>query len=289
MTDSPFLADARTDNSADAPPSQNPVVGFELQPADVAVTAAYQAEKMSACGIPAERFGQHVDPSFFIGIGIQAGIRSGISAQGNVNMLQRLVVYRPVKLGESLRVRGRIEAITEVPRGHRVATQVRFEDASGTVIVDASRTSLRPDPSKRDVRGAGERPAPVVADPVQTQHLDSNELTPQRVKDYSTEGNSIHYEEAAAKAAGFRAPMIGGGMGVHYLAAALWAHGTPQHLDLDIYFRRPIFWDERFTTAALGTTTPEHWEALCLLRDEGERGLKVLTEARINRLEYYAS
>jgi len=69
-------------------------------------------------------------------------------------------------------------------------------------------------------------------------------LTPQAVKDYSTEGNSIHYEEEAARAAGFRAPLIGGGMGVHYLMAALWAEQPPQAFDSEIYFRRPIFWDE---------------------------------------------
>ena len=52
---------------------------------------------------------------------------------------------------------------------------------------------------------------------------------------------------------GFGAPMIGGGMGVHYLAAAIWARREPQLLDLSIYFRRPIFWDEQFTTAVQGS------------------------------------
>ena len=287
MTDSPFLADHKSTAPQPEIVWQTASPGFELTPTEVAVSGAYQAEKLDACGIDPKIFGNQVDPSFFIGIGIHAGIRSGISAEGNVNMLQRLIQYRPVSLGETLQVRGRIESVQAVPRGHTVQTQIAFEDESGAVVVDASRTSLRPDPSKGNTRGAGERPAPVVADPQATQQLETHQLTPQRVKDYSTEGNSIHYDEAAAQAAGFRAPMIGGGMGVHFLAAAIWGQGTPVHVNLDIYFRRPIFWDEVFTTGLLGT--PEQcktWQALCLLRDEKELGLKVLTEARINELQF---
>ena len=33
--------------------------------------------------------------------------------------------------------------------------------------------------------------------------------------------------------------MIGGGMGVHFLAAMLWSRGTPSRLDLDVYPAQP--------------------------------------------------
>ena len=204
-------------------------------------------------------------------------------------MMQRLVVYRPARLGEVLVVRGEIESVDEVPRGHQVTTKVTFEDEQGGLVIDASRTSLRPDPNKRAARGAGERPQSVVSDPGLTVALGVHTLCPERVKDYSVEGNSIHYEEAAAKAAGFRAPMIGGGMGVHYLTAALFSRYLPNAVDMDIYFRRPIFWDEEFSSALLASDVSEAphnhlaaWRALCLLRDEGDKGLKVLTEARLN-------
>jgi acyl dehydratase len=262
-----------------------PKAGFEFTPRTVSVPLDFQAEKLHAAGLDPSVFGDSVDPSFFIGVGIQAGIRSGISAEGNVNMVQKLVQSRPVRLGEALEVRGRIERIREVPRGHTVETSVTFEDTSGTIVIDASRTSLRPDPDRGARRGAGERPPPVVEDPALTHVLAEHRLTPDRVKSYSMEGNSIHYEEEAARRAGFRAPMIGGGMGVHYLAALLWSRGAPKALDLSIYFRRPIFWDERFTSAVLGEPDDRSsWKALCLLRDEGDAGLKVLTEARIQAL-----
>ena len=262
-----------------------PREGLEIEAREISVSGDYQIDKLGAAGLDAEVFGDTVDPSFFIGIGIQAGIRSGISAEGNVNMVQRLSQTRPVRLGETLVVKGHIDMITEVPRGHTVSTVVSFEDAKGDVIVDASRTSLKPDPSRAGRRGAGDRPPPVVSEPGLASVMAEHQLTPDRVRGYSTEGNSIHYEEEAARKAGFRAPMIGGGMGVHYLAALLWSRGTPRQLDLSIYFRRPIFWDERFTAAVLGEPDDRaSWRGLCLLRDEGDAGLKVLTEARIERL-----
>lgn len=263
-----------------------PEAGFQFVPNAVSVPPDFQAEKLEAAGLDPALFGDTVDPSFFIAIGIRAGIRSGIRAEGNVNMLQRLLQSRPVLLGEALTVRGRIERIREVPRGHTVETSVTFEDASGAAVIDASRTSLKPDSHKAlkagERRGAGERPPPVVPDPTLAHVLDEHRLTPERVKSYSMEGNSIHYEEEAARRAGFRAPLIGGGMGVHFLAALLWSRGAPRTLDLDIYFRRPIFWDERFRSAVLGEPDDRSsWKALCLLRNEGEAGLKVLTEAKI--------
>ena len=63
---------------------------------------------MDACGIDAGVFGGQVDPAFFIGIAIHAGIRSGISAEGNINMLQGLQMHRPALLDEPLNVRGEI-------------------------------------------------------------------------------------------------------------------------------------------------------------------------------------
>lgn len=252
-----------------------PREGFAFRPATISVTREYQAEKLGLCGLPADAFGEAVDPSFFIGIGIRAGIANGISAQGNVNMLQRLVQHRPARLGEPLRVQGLIDRVTEVPRGRTVHTDVWFEDEGGARVIAAPRTSLKPDPDKTGSRGAGERPPPVVEDVDALETLSTHTLTPEIVKGYSSEGNSIHYEMEAANRAGFRAPLIGGGMGVHYLLCALWQHSPPEQLDLDIYFRRPIFWDDTFTVGVL--TGTDGWRGMALVKDG-----KVLTEARVN-------
>ena len=208
------------------------------------MSAQTQAERLTACGIDPAIFGEEVDPAFFIGLAIHAGIDSGISAEGNINMLQRLVVHRPARLGEALTVKGEIKSVTAVPRGQRVETDVWFEDLAGERVISCPRTSLRPQAQAQSKNGAGEKPQPVVGDVAALLLRDTYQLTPDRVKSYSVEGNSIHYEQEAAERAGFRAPLIGGGMGVHYLTAQMWQDRRPSFFDVSIYFRRPIFWDE---------------------------------------------
>tara|TARA_S200000501_G_scaffold346264_1_gene359556 strand:- start:247 stop:1062 length:816 start_codon:yes stop_codon:yes gene_type:complete len=258
-----------------------PEAGFQYLPDTISVVPTHQAEKLAACGIDAGVFGEQVDPAFFIGIAIHAGIRSGISAEGNINMLQGLQMHRPPLLDEPLNVRGEILEVTSVPRGRRVHTDVWFEDAQGQRVISAVRTSLKPDLSVADKGGAGERPQPVVADPAELQLLNKYTLTPERVKAYSMEGNSIHYEQEAAEQAGFRAPLIGGGMGVHYLTAELWRYYRPKAFSADIYFRRPIFWDESVQVgfkASVGT----HWDAMAVLKQGG--AVKVGTEIALRDL-----
>ena len=271
-----------------------PHQGFNYLPDTVAVTAAHQVDKLLACGIDAEIFAGQVDPAFFIGIAIHAGIHSGISAEGNINMLQSLRMHRPVLLDEELAVKGQIVAVTEVPRGLRVDTDVWFEDTHGQRVISAPRTSLRPDPQRAESKnhsasvtdkdndkGAGERPQPVVDDLSALEFLASYQLTPEGVRAYSMEGNSIHYEMEPAQKAGFRAPLIGGGMGVHFLMAELWqAHkqsGGPEAFDAEIYFRRPIFWDD--AVAAYSRADEQTgWNAMALLKEDAQGKQKVGTE-----------
>lgn len=260
----------------------DPYAGFEYDEGTVTVAGDYQREKLDLCGIDPDVFGDAVDASFYIGLAIRAGAASGISAEGNVNMLQSLIQHRPARLDEPLKVRGRITAVTDVPRGWTIDTDAWFEDDAGERVITARRRSLKPDPDK-NARGAGERPAPVLERPQDAAVLARHRLTPEIVVSYSEEGNSIHYDLEAAQKAGFRAPLIGGGMGVHYLLAAIYAEKPPQHFDMDVYFRRPIFWDETFAVVRQG-------DAMALTRSEAEAEgkdpvVKVLTEARVNALK----
>ena len=156
-----------------------PKAGFQYLPDTVSVTSEHQAEKLDACGIDASLFGGQVDPAFFIGIAIHAGIRSGISAEGNINMLQGLQMHRPALLDEPLNVRGEILEVRTVPRGRRVDTDVWFEDQQGQRVISALRSSLKPDQAAKDKGGAGERPQPVVADVAELQLASTYSLTPE--------------------------------------------------------------------------------------------------------------
>ena len=107
-----------------------PEAGFQYLADTISVAPTHQTEKLAACGIDAGIFGEQVDPAFFIGIAIHAGIRSGTSAEGNINMLQGLQMHRPPLLDEPLNVRGEILEVRAVPRGRRVHTDVWFEDGT---------------------------------------------------------------------------------------------------------------------------------------------------------------
>lgn len=255
----------------------NPYEGFIFREQTTVVESQEQKRLLEVCGIDPGDFGEVVDPSFFIGIAIHVGVQSGISSEGNVNMLQSLIQHAPVPLDEEIRVTGKVVKIEPVPRGQAETSEIVFWGLDGKPAITAKRTSLRPDPAKRDARGAGVKPPPVVEDVSQLRKLGDVEMTPDRVTGYRSDGNAIHYDMKAANDGGFRAPIIGGGMGVHYLAAAIWREFTPQEVDLDIYFRRPVFWDDKLSVMV--DDRSGDWTAICLAKDG-----KVATEARINRI-----
>ncbi|MGA1758522.1 MAG: hypothetical protein ACO391_12305, partial [Pseudomonadales bacterium] len=55
----------------------DPSPGFQLKTQRVIVASDDQRSKLDALAIDASRFNGWVDPAFFIGLGIHAGIESG--------------------------------------------------------------------------------------------------------------------------------------------------------------------------------------------------------------------
>ena len=248
-----------------------PSEGFMIADQERRFAKREQVERLTAIGVDPERYQEQIDPAFLIGLSIDAGIDAGISAEGNVNMLTSLCQQAPIRLNEPFVVSGMIESVQQVPRGARIQTRVEFRSLTDAPLATVRRESLKPDPSSTAARGAGSRPAPVIGNLAELNRVASYQLTPGATWAYSHEGNAIHYEVPAAEQAGFRAPIIGGGQGVHYLTAALWDEGY-KALDVDIYFRRPIFWDQ---TVWVGKT--DDWSAIALVRDD-----KIGTEVRVN-------
>ena len=267
------------------PDWKEPVPGFKYIEEEISVSPEFQYEKLRACGLEPSAFGTDADPAFFIGLAIQAGIRSGISAEGNINMLQGLTMHKRPVLGQELVISGEILSVSEVPRGLRVETDVSFLSTAGDRVISARRISLKPSQDAISTKsGAGKRPASLISDVKELSMGEIVELTPQAVKDYSVEGNSIHYEEEAAARAGFRAPIIGGGMGVHYLTHAIWSRKSPTFFDADIFFRRPIFWDEKLRIAV---SNPELVaETKMAVVKDSQSDLKIGTEMVLKMIEW---
>jgi hypothetical protein len=258
-----------------------PTKGFRYQRRVMEVDAADEARLMGDCGIDPALFKGCADPSAFISLAIQEGVRNGISANGGVNMVQGLVQNRPLRLDETITVAGEILDVEPSPRGPVTTSETRYYGADGALALILRRTSLKTDLTRYadpSLRGAGPRPPPVIADVATLKRLGRFTLTPEDVKGYNLNTtNLIHFDEDAARRAGYRVPIIGGGHGVRFLMAAIWKEFSPAGIDVDIYFRRPLFWDDTFDimVAEAGGT----WTAMCLAKDG-----KVATEMRVNAI-----
>ncbi len=255
-----------------------PYKGYRFATRQMTVEAADQERQLRLCGIDPAVFRGCMDLAGFITLAIQEGVRNRIHANGTVNMQNTLVQHRPVRLGEPLTVTGEIVDVQEVPRGRVASSETWFSCADGQRAFTSKRRSLRPDPAKVGTRGAGERPADVIEDVARLKSIATFTLTPEAVKAYTGPHNPIHFDPEAAKRGGFRAPIIGGGHGVRFLTAEIWRRFQPKVLDIDIYFRRPIYWDDSVTVMV--DEREGRWHAIGLIKDG-----KVATEARINRLD----
>lgn len=251
-----------------------PYRGYRFEPRTLTVDREDQSRLIALCGIDPSIFGDCIDPSGFISLAIQEGVRNRIHSNGTVNMVNTLIQHRRMRLGEALTVTGEILDVEEVPRGRVATSEARYTNANGELAATSRRRSLRPDPAKTGTRGAGEKPVTVIEDVARLKTLATFTLNPEDVKAYGGPHNPIHFDPEAARRGGFRAPIIGGGQGVRFLTAEIWRRFDPQVIDLDIYFRRPIFWDDTFTVMV--DEDNGLWRAIGLIKDG-----KVATEARV--------
>jgi hypothetical protein len=254
-----------------------PYKGMKFKDREMTVEAAEQERLVRLCGIDPAIFGDRMDPAAFISLAIQEGVRNKVHANATINMVQRLIQHRQLTLGEPLVVSGEILDAKDVPRGRVASSEVWFSGADGKRALTAARQSLRPDPSRVGTRGAGERPPPVIADVAALREVGRFTLTPAAVSAYSGPHNPIHFDPEVAKRSGYRAPIMGGTQCVRFITAEIWRRFKPCTLDLDIYFRRPLFWDDSFSVMV--DERDGEWKAICLAKDA-----KVATEARINSL-----
>lgn len=258
-----------------------PFKGFCYRPRTMIVDAANETRLLSHCGIDPTIYHGCVDPSAFISFAIQEGVRNGISSNGGVNMVQGLVQNRPVRLDESIIVSGEILDVQRSPRGRITTSETWYHSENRELCITCKRKSLKTDPARYadpNLRGAGERPTPIITDVAALKKLGQFRLMPADVKAYGLNTvNAIHFDEDAARRAGYRAPIIGGGHGVRFLTAAIWKEFSPRSINVDIYFRRPLFWDDTFDI--LVDVADDQWQAMCLAKDG-----KITTEMRINSM-----
>ncbi len=258
-----------------------PHVGFTFKPRRTMFDRAAEDRMLAVVGVDTALFDGCIDPAAFIPHAIRESRLNGISSNGMVNMMQKIVVEAPLKLDEEIEVTGEVIEVTHTPRGIVWVCDTRYTPVAGGPGVLTRRTALMTDPNVTadpSQRGTVPRPEPAVQDPAPLRTITEITMTPEDCVTYCGDTtNLIHTDLAFAQNAGYRAPIVGGSHGVRYMTAAIWQAFAPQQIDVDIMFRRPIFWDDTFDVRV--AEDGDAWTALCTVRDG-----KVMGDMRINAI-----
>ncbi|MDA1098302.1 MAG: MaoC/PaaZ C-terminal domain-containing protein [Proteobacteria bacterium] len=255
-------------------------VGYVYETRPVAIDRARQLAKLSASGVDPEVHGDRLDLTF-LGLPIlDALMEPGVPLQGQVHVYQRFMQQAPIARDTDLHMRGEITAIEPVAKGEVVRWRFLFSDHRGRDLVIVDRAGLRPQASGAGGAGgsgATDFLAPPDEDATGFEEVWQRTLQPAEVARYSSDGrNRIHSDTEIARQFGFRAPIAAGLMAVHYYLEAMARRGAADTMDLEIWFKRPMFWDERLTLQ-----DKTHGGRLTAMRIENQAG-KTASQARIN-------
>ena len=251
---------------------------FDYPVFDVRVDPEFQNRKLACCDIGPETFGDYVDITHYAMETILAAKKGGASINGSVHVTQYFEQRAPIKLGESVTLKGAVTRVEAVPKGSLVTSRFEALRPNGEVPLILERTSLRVDASKANASSSTQKPPPAPA-PVLTE-LNRLALQPEKVADYSAEGdNLIHSDPEVAQQFGFRAPIAAGLMAVRFMMAHLWRQGPVETLKMSIRFRRPMFWDEELVLNGAGDN---HQDLFVIRSSDG----KVANEAHVESITY---
>ena len=221
--------------------------GFEFPSRTFSVAKADQVRKLTCSGIDPDLYADNVEIAMLGLPTLEVLMACGIPILGGVHLSQRFRQIEPFKLEEPITAFGRIMEINPHPRGCILRCQFTYARADGTVCVEAERSGITPMGSKERSDGI----------PRPDERLEGfseimrRELIPHQVGDYSIEaGNLIHSDPEVAKEYGFRAPIAAGLMGIHFYREALENYYQPTPFDLEVWFRRPMFWDDTLSLVA---------------------------------------
>ena len=239
--------------------------GFEFPTHDFLVSKGDQRVKLDCCGIDPDLYGDEVDITMLGLPTLGVLMACSIPILGSVHLSQRFRQLKPFKLGERISVSGKVLRVGPHPRGCILTCDFTYMDPGGEIRVWAQRSAISPAGLKEPSQGIA-RPE---------ENLDGfseimrHALEPKKVADFSSEaGNLIHSDPKVAREHGFRAPIAAGLMGIHFYREALARNHGSTDFDLEIWFRRPMFWDD--TLSLVARKQQGKIEAMHLLGSDGK-------------------
>lgn len=222
--------------------------GFQFAPWTFCVDKEEQVRKLNCSGVNPKIYGNQVEIAMLGLPTIKVLMAADIPILGGVHLSQRFRQIEPLQLEEPITVAGQIVEINPHPRGCVLHCHFKYSRSSGLVCVEAERSGIIAIGAKEPSRGIP-RPSETLEGFSQIMR---RKLIPKSVGEYSNEaGNLIHSDPAVAAEHGFRAPIAAGLMGIHFYREALQKAYQPNAFDLEVWFRRPMFWNDTMTLMAL--------------------------------------
>ena len=225
--------------------------GYRFPTDRLLVDADEQRRMHGHCAIPAERWGDRVDPTFLARYPIRVigdALFSCHPDRGYVHMVHRIRQLQPVALGEPITVDDMFVAVDPVPRGWMMKGRFEYRRADGTLVMIVEPEALMADRSRMPAPGAAKPASAAPAADAGFATVTHKQFTPENVVGYSGKGrNPIHDDPDHARIMGFRAPIVAGNQLINLLLEPLAMGGRPERFEVDVRLRRPVFWDEAVT------------------------------------------
>tara|TARA_Y100000588_G_C14266426_1_gene930128 strand:+ start:2947 stop:3717 length:771 start_codon:yes stop_codon:yes gene_type:complete len=221
--------------------------GFEFPTQEFFVSKEDQKFKLACCGIDPDLYGEEVDITMLGLPTLRVLMACSIPILGSVHLWQRFRQLKPFKFGERILASGKVLRVEPHPRGCILTCDFTYMDSRGEIRIEARRSGISPigprEPSQditrpeEDLEGFSE--------------IMRRVLEPEKVADFSSEaGNLIHSDPKVAREHGFRAPIAAGLMAIHFYREALARYQDSTDFDLEVWFRRPMFWDDTLSLVA---------------------------------------
>jgi hypothetical protein len=223
-------------------------IGFEFPSYAFCVSADDQSHKLKCSGIEPDLYGNNVDLAMLGLPTLRVLMAYDIPILGGVHLSQRFRQINPIRLEEEIIVKGSITDINPHPRGCILSCKFTYRTSSGNLCVEAERSGIVPIGARKTSLGTP-RPEECLDGFVEIEKRSSE---PKKVAEFSSEaGNLIHSDPLVAIQHGFRAPISAGLIGIHLYREAIEKHcARPKYFDMEVWFRRPMFWDDTLSLVA---------------------------------------
>jgi acyl dehydratase len=222
-------------------------VGYEYPVFDVVVSEAEQRRLHGYCDIAESVYGGYVDPTFVARDPILLNTQTVLAnhpERAPVHIVHRIEQHRPIRLGQTLKMHGRVSGIGDHSKGWVLTTIWDYRDASGETVFVVTPDVLMIDPERSGDGGKGGSGRSAEGEDA-FEALTRKHCTPETTLGYC-EGstNKIHLDPETAQSFGFRAPIIAGNQTVNFLMEGVCRNGLPDQLSIEARFLRPVFWDD---------------------------------------------